>query len=75
MPIVNDLNNYAKEELEYFGVRRQNEENAAIEKAVFNTKFDLNYDFNGFFVIITNYSYRLDSCRKNFDTRGDYFFR
>lgn len=52
MPIVNDLNNYAKEELEYFGVRRQNEENAAIEKAVFNTKFDLNYDFNGFFVII-----------------------
>ena len=26
MPIVNDLNNYAKEELEYFGVRRQNEE-------------------------------------------------
>lgn len=32
MPIVNDLNNYAKEELEYFGVRRQNEENAAIEK-------------------------------------------
>lgn len=52
MPIVNDLNNYAKEELEYFGVRRQNEENAAIEKAVFNTKFDLNYDFNAFFVII-----------------------
>jgi hypothetical protein len=52
MPIVNDLNNYAKEELEYFGVRRQNEENAAIEKAVFNKKFDLNYDFNGFFVII-----------------------
>ncbi len=52
MPIVNDLNNYAKEELEYFGVRRQNEENAAIEKSVFNTKFDLNYDFNGFFVII-----------------------
>ena len=52
MPIVNDLNNYTKEELEYFGVRRQNEENAAIEKAVFNTKFDLNYDFNGFFVII-----------------------
>ena len=32
MPIVNDLNNYAKEELEYFDVRRQNEENAAIEK-------------------------------------------
>lgn len=52
MPIVNDLNNYAKEELEYFDVRRQNEENAAIEKSVFNTKFDLNYDFNGFFVII-----------------------
>ena len=52
MSIVNDLNNYAKEELEYFDVRRQNEENAAIEKSVYNTKFDLNYDFNGFFVII-----------------------
>ena len=43
MPIVNDLNNYAKEELEYFGVRRQNEENAAIEKSVYNTKFDLTH--------------------------------
>ena len=43
MPIVNDLNNYAKEELEYFGVRRRNEENAAIEKSVFNTKFSLLY--------------------------------
>lgn len=52
MSVVNDLNNYAQEELEYFGVRRQNEENVAIEKAVFNTKFDLNYDFNAFFVII-----------------------
>ena len=31
MPIVNDLNNYAKEELEYFPVSRQNEANATIE--------------------------------------------
>lgn len=52
MPIINDLNNSVKEELEYFGIRRENEERAAVEKAVYNTKFDMNYDFNAFFVII-----------------------
>ena len=32
MSIVNDLNNYAKEELEYFDVRRQNEENSDYQR-------------------------------------------
>ena len=46
-----------------------------LKKTVFNTKFDLNYDFNGFFVIIPIIVIGLIPVAKILYTGGDYFFR